>query len=425
MAQPLTLASVRQKLRIVKPKTIQKDAPLTRANQTTRVTALDDGLNLNRHDSGVVKYADISLILAFRLDIDPDTWYIELFVYRQPMPFRLSQKTINYRQFLPEISQRSKDNFSVFLLYLINRTDSVYVDDNTLEFLSSGKIASYPDFKLFEDYTRQLWFQLITWMRFRCDHCGETYWVDEAKVSPQGAKTKCVKCQHIITVTRREEATTAQSKARQRTVSCPHCHYENLTGAQFCVMCQEPLVDFNAQSRKLTPASSSQQKPSTAEQKKSSLPAEKSAASAGETSEKQVQIESDGSGIPLQARDKRIPEYSFRELATALQDDIKTLDHKFSWYAGFAKALQVLGFLFAVTGIFVGLYLVFVLPPPTSPEMLSEAQQSNYAILSVIMGFLASLVCLVVSNLIALNLDIERNTRITALLLQRLIIKTE
>ena len=118
MAQSITLESVRQKLRVVKPKAVQKDAPATRAHQTTRVTALDDGLDMNRHDGRVVKYADISLILAFRLDIDPDTWYIELFTYGQPMPFRISQKAINYRQFLPSISQRSKDNFSEFLLYL-------------------------------------------------------------------------------------------------------------------------------------------------------------------------------------------------------------------------------------------------------------------------------------------------------------------
>ncbi len=86
-----------------------------------RVTALEDGLNLNRQTGAWVKFTDISLLLAFRLDSDPDTWYMELFVYGQESPFRLSQKAINYRQFLPEISQRSKDNFYAFFLYLLKK----------------------------------------------------------------------------------------------------------------------------------------------------------------------------------------------------------------------------------------------------------------------------------------------------------------
>ena len=224
MAQPLTLKSVRHKLRIVNPKTVGKDTLITSAYQTTRVTALEDGLNLNRQDGGLVKYADISLLLAFRLDNDPDTWYIELFVYGQATPFRISQKVINYRQFLSEVSQRSKDNFFTFFLYLVDQANSVYIDENTLEFLKSKKIGSYPDFKLFEDYTRQLWFQLITWMKFRCDKCGEVYWVDDAKVSPQGAKTKCVKCQNLITV--KKQAKPKPLASKEKTSLCsdlPFC----------------------------------------------------------------------------------------------------------------------------------------------------------------------------------------------------------
>ncbi len=422
MAHPFTLENVRQKLRIVKPKVLPDAAPVTQASQTTRVTAMDDGLNLNRHDGGIVKYTDISLLLAFRLDTDPDTWYIELFVYGQPKPFRLSQKTINYRQFLPEISQRSKDNFSTFFLYLIDRTDSVYVDENTLEFLKSGKMVGYPDFKLFEDYTRQLWFQLISWMKFCCDHCGEIYWVDDAKVSPQGAKTKCVKCQHIITVKRREKAEPVQPKAQQTAIPCPHCQYENRAGAQFCVMCQKPLGDFKGRSKEPSQPNAPQHD-GLAIERNASPRVEKKMTVTEKLQEPQSFAEPDRSGLPLQAREIRMPDYSLGELAVSLQDDIKTLPHKFSWYSGFAKALQAMGFLLFAAGIIVAIYYKYVIPAPTSPEMLSEAQQTHYAIISVIGGSLASLVCLVVSNLITLNLETERNTRITALLLQRLILK--
>ncbi len=84
--------------------------------------------------------------------------------------------------------------------------DSVYVDEHTVN-SSIEKIISFPDFQLYEDYTGQLWFQLITWIKFQCDQCGEVYWVDDAKISSEGAKTKCVKCpKHYHGATTRKAA---------------------------------------------------------------------------------------------------------------------------------------------------------------------------------------------------------------------------
>ena len=424
MTQSLMLKNVREKLRIVKPKTPSQEVPATRAYQTTRVTSLEDGLNLNRQDGGLVKYADISMLLAFRLDSDPDTWYIELFVYGQVMPFRLPQKAINYRQFLPEISQRSKDNFLTFFLYLVDHTDSAYIDEDTLEFLKSKKIVSFPDFRLFEDYTRQLWFQLMNWMKFRCDNCGEVYWVDHSKVSPQGAKTKCVKCQHVINVKRREKPKPLASKEKRKTVICPHCQYENQEGAQFCVMCQESLVDFQEKSETKIQTKA----PSKTELVKENEPPAKEKSSRKKESRAQKEPPS---GIefpataPLQAREKWSPNLSLGEIATTIQDDIATIENKFAWYTKFSKFMQVLGFLFLAGGIVVGFYIYFALPAPPPPKVLTEPQRLNYAIISGVIGILASLISLIVGNIISLNLEIERNTRITALLLQRLISKNE
>ena len=427
MAQTLTLESVRQKLRIVKAKAAGKDAPVTKAYSSSRVTALDDGLNMNRPDGGTVRYADISLLLVVRLDSDPDSWYIDLFVYGQAAPFRLSQKTINYRQFLPEISQRSKDNFFTFVLFLIDQADSVYIDDGTLEFLKTKKPSSYPDFGLFEDYSRQLWHQLLNWMKFRCDSCGEVYWVDEAKISPDGAKTKCVKCQNIITVKRREKPQSFHAEGKQRkTIPCPHCQYENQEGAQFCVMCQEALVDFKAKAEESASALKMKGKVAGLAEGAEKMQADDSSLKIPERDSKGETPEPpDLSGLPLQARGKRSPTLSLGEIDAALQNDLNSVEESFGWYSKFAKFMQILGFIFAAGGILVALYIYFALESPPPPEGITPGERFNYSIIAFISGIIASLISLVVSNIISLNLQIERNTKLTTLLLHRLISKNE
>jgi predicted Zn finger-like uncharacterized protein len=424
MAQSLTLEDIKPKLKLVKAKTPPKETPKTTSYQSTRVTALEDGLNLNRKDGGLVKYSDISMLIAFQLDTDPGNWYIETFVYGQPTPFRLSQKAINYRQFLSEVSQRSKDNFYTFLLFLIEQSNSVYVDEVTLEFLKSEKMVGYPDFKLFEDYTRQLWFQLMSWMKFQCDKCSEVYWVDDAKISDQGAKTKCVKCQNLITVKKRSRPTPLTSKEKRKTVPCPHCQYENPEGAQFCTMCQKPLVSFAPKPKV------QEQKPSEAEQKpvtdQKLVTEQKKAEKVKQPSPAPPAAPAlDLSGIPRQAHDTMQFSRSLHEIAASLQDDINTLENKFAWFTKFSLIMQILGFLFFAGGILSGVYILFVLPAPLPPEVLTWGERMTYAGISVGVGFLFSLGCIIVSNIIALTLEIERNTKVTALLMQRLISKQE
>lgn len=411
METSMKLEQIREKLRIIKPKPPEGGVPATKAYQTSRVTALEDGLNLNRSDGGIIKYPDISLLMAFRLDSDPDTWYIELFVYGHPLPFRLPQKAINYRQFLPEVGQRSKDNFTAFLFYLIEQVDSVYVDDHTLEFLKSGKIVSFPDFKYLEDYSRQIWFQLMSWMKFQCDKCGEVYWVDDAKVSPQGAKTKCTKCQNIIMVKQREKPEPIiVTKEKRKTVRCPHCNYENQDGAQFCVMCQEALVEIKPKS-KLTIGRKTEPEQPTVSQGQTSAAAD----------EQPATPPIDLGTLPLQAQEKRAPQLSLQELENSLQADIGTLTNKFSWYTMFARILQGISFVALLLGVIVAGAIYFVRPTEVTPETWTDPQRMRYALLTLIAGALVSLICLITGNVISLNLEIERNTRTTALLLQRLL----
>ncbi len=410
MAQAPTFESMKSTLKLVKPKNPPKDAPKTRAHQSTRVTAMEDGINLNRKDGGYITFQDISMLVTFQLDSDPDTWYIDLFVYGHAFPFRLSQKAINYRQFLPQVAQRSKDNFTAFLLYLLDQIDSVYIDDNTLEFLKTGKIVGYPDFQLFEEYTRRLWFQLISWMKFHCEKCGEVYWVDESKVTEQGAKTKCIKCQNIITVKKRPKPVPLKEKDKRKTVSCPHCHYENPEGSQFCTMCQKPLVTFESKTPH-EPHKQADSPPSPATEKKE------------DTKKAPAAPPVDLSHLPLQARDTSQFSRSLREISMSLQEDIDTLDNPFAWFTKFSWIMQALGFLFFAGGMLTGIYIYFVLPDPAPPEVLSSATRLTYAGISVAAGFLLSLACIIVSNIIALTLQIERNTKVTSLLVQRLISK--
>jgi predicted Zn finger-like uncharacterized protein len=426
MAAPLTLQQLSHKLRIIKPKPGGQDLPPTKAYTTTRVTALDNGLNLNRQDGGLIQYPDISLMVAFQLDTDPDTWYVDLFVYRQPAPFRLSQKVINYRQFLPKVSQRSKDNFYTFLLYLIDRTDSVYVDEHTLEFLKNQKMTGFPDFSLFESYTRQLWFQIVSWMKFQCDQCNELYWVDDAKISEQGAKTKCVKCQNLITVKKRTPPQPIKAPQEpQDTITCPHCQYENKKGAQFCVLCQQPLSPVRkpkqsaaSRPRSAEPRASEAGRPKASA--KSSPAAPPPAAEKAQTPPEQVEappsmeamLEMDG--VPLQARGQRKPRLTFREIEEALEDDLNSMENKFAWFSQFSRIMQVLGFVFLIGGLLVGVYIYTVIPGIPSGQRLPLAGLAAAA------GFLLSLASIIVSNIIALTLQIERNTKVTTILLQKL-----
>jgi predicted Zn finger-like uncharacterized protein len=431
MARALKLQDVNQKLRIVKPKPPGDAAVSTTAYQSKRVSALEDGINLNREDGGLIRYADISMLFTFRLDIDPNTWYIDLFVYGTPGAFRMSQKAVNYRQFLSDASSRDKDNFHAFVLHLIDQTDSVHVDDHTFDFLKNRKITSFPDFKLVEDYTKQLWSQVFSWMKFQCDQCGELYWVDDAKVSEQGAKTKCVKCQNIITVQKREKPAPLILKESPEKIVCPHCQYENQKGAEFCVMCHNSLTGAPSKTPQPSPRKArdtSRQKEETTPISITEEPAKEEAPPPKAKSEKAPPAReqlSEPLGLTSQPTRQKTPYRSFREIEYSMRDDVNTLEERFGWFTRFSLIMKVFGYLFLVIGVFLGIYLRFVLSDPPPPAIYTVTQRWTFAGIAAGIGILFSLASFIASNVIAAALEIERNSRMTVILLQKLLNKWE
>jgi predicted Zn finger-like uncharacterized protein len=428
MAHSVTVHDVLQKLRTIQPKPPGKTTVPTTAYQTDRVTALEDGLNLNRTDGGLIRYQDISMLFTFRLDADPDTWYVDLFVYQQPGAFRISQKVVTYRQFLTEVPQRSKDTFYAFVLHIISQTDSLYIDDHTVNFLKTRKIMSFPDFKLVEEYTRQLWHQIMTWMTFTCDQCGEIYWVDDAKIREQGAKTKCVKCQHVITVKKRQASPPFTETKEAQKEPCPHCQYENPKGAQFCVMCQNPLGEIKPRTVSPAPAPSKVlSSPIALESENletaSSQSLRQSSRQETASPEEPAVPPPEMSTLPLQAQGRRKPQLSFREIDDSLKDDIQTLHNPFAWFTKFSWIMQAVAYLFLFGGFLLGVYIYFVYPDPPLPEVFTKGERLTSAVISSVVGAIMFLASMITSNIIALMLQIERNTKITTILFQKLIEK--
>lgn len=417
MADTVMLKDVSQKLRIVQSKPPGDASVSTIAYQTSRVTPLENGINLNRTDGGLINYQDISMLFVFQLDVDPDTWYLDVFVYRQPGAFRISHKVITYRQFLPEVSQRSKDSFYAFVLHLINQTDSVYIDDHTLNFLKTKKIASFPDFRLVEEHTRQLWHQIVSWMTFICDQCDEIYWVDDTKIPETGAKTKCVKCQHIISVKKRSLPTPLRKEdtGQPQKVPCPHCQYENPKGAQFCVMCQNPLGELKPKAAPKPPREKSAELPASKQEQplteqKISLPSAEPEPAPQEE-------------IPREPWQQRRPSLAFHEIESTLQEDVTTLSNPFAWFSKFSLIMQILAFLFLFGGLLIALYIYFAYPDPPLPDVFSKSERLLSAGISTGIGVLMFLASMITANIISLTLQIERNTKVTTLLLQKLLDK--
>jgi di/tricarboxylate transporter len=100
------------------------------------------------------------------------------------------------------------------------------------------------------------------------------------------------------------------------------------------------------------------------------------------------------------------------------------MEQKFSWFTKFSLVMQIVGFVLLVGGILTGFYIRFIMRD--SPALtLIPSQRWAFAGLAAGIGGLLFLACIVVSNIIALTLQIEQNTKVTTLLLQKLVEKSD
>ncbi len=199
-------------------------APLD-ANKVLRT---DDGLDFKRPGEPPLRFDEIFAILVFQLPdekptIDPgrrrkkssdapssftsrqEVIFADIFLGGQSRPYRIASNHIPYRDFFPNTQANSFDNFRQFLLYLLSNVASIYVDQQTVAFLKSGKTTRFASDGEAELHEKRVWKQLRGAERAICEQCAAVYWLDGAKVPAGGGKVKCTTCGHPVEIRKTEE----------------------------------------------------------------------------------------------------------------------------------------------------------------------------------------------------------------------------
>ncbi len=175
--------------------------------EANKITASEEGMDLHRLSEAPLRYERIYAICAFTLaGTETSIIHADLFIAGRPRPYRIASNRILYDQFLPKTVNSSFDNFRQFILFLVSKLDSVYLDRGTMTFLKTKKA---PVFHSDEDIAGQeklFWRQIMGEIRCRCEGCGETYWIDGRRVPAAGAKSKCKKCGSSISIKALETA---------------------------------------------------------------------------------------------------------------------------------------------------------------------------------------------------------------------------
>jgi hypothetical protein len=81
--------------------------------------------------------------------------------------------------------------------------------------------------------------------------------------------------------------------------------------------------------------------------------------------------------------------------------------------------MQILAFVFLFGGPLIGIYIYFAYPDPPLPDVFTKGERLLAAGISAGVGVLMFLGSMITANIIALMLQLERNTKVTALLLQK------
>lgn len=171
--------------------------------EAMKVEPMDDGLNLYRPREAPPRFEEIYAICVSQLaTMTSGKIFADLFLAEKPRPYRLHSQQIAYGQFLAKPTSSSFNNFRQFILHIVSRIDSVYVDKGTLSFLKTGSPAVYPNADELALHQKTFWRQIMGEVRRRCGNCSEVYWIDGRKVPAGGAKTKCKKCGAPLNVRR-------------------------------------------------------------------------------------------------------------------------------------------------------------------------------------------------------------------------------
>ena len=118
----------------------------------------------------------------------------DIFLGQSQRPYRIFSSRINYSRFLSKLSTNNLDNFRSFILHLIGRINSVFLDRDTLLFLKTRKIRKFAKDVEALTYQKNLWQQIIGMVRSQCEKCGKARWVDGRKIPPEGVRIKCLSC---------------------------------------------------------------------------------------------------------------------------------------------------------------------------------------------------------------------------------------
>jgi len=171
--------------------------------EAMKVEPMDGGLNLYRPREAPPRFEEIYAIWVSQLaTMTSGKMFADLFVAEKSRPYRLHSQQVAYGKFLTKPTFSSFNNFRQFILHLVSRIDSVYVDKGTLSFLKTGSPAVYPNQDELSLQQKTFWRQAMGEVRCRCGNCSEIYWVDGRKVPAAGAKTKCKKCGEPLNVCR-------------------------------------------------------------------------------------------------------------------------------------------------------------------------------------------------------------------------------
>jgi hypothetical protein len=197
--KPVASIPLQERIRLIQPTKKPPRYPLGSIApwEAGSVIPVPGGMDVRLGSHEPLRYDNIFLICTFDLLSDPSNEILaDIFIGRRQRPYRIFSSRINYSRFLSKISTNNLDNFRSFILHMIGRVSSVFLDRDTLIFLKTRKIKKFSKDEEALSFQKNLWQQIFGMLRAQCEKCGQARWVDGRKIPPEGARLKCLSCAH-------------------------------------------------------------------------------------------------------------------------------------------------------------------------------------------------------------------------------------